>query len=214
MFYRIKKIFWEILWGQKENFQKEIQEILKKHKNKNLRLEKNIYSILWYRNKTVKRKIKDLKFKKETKNAKFFAIILNETLIELLSEWEKYEDFIKPIIIQVPPHWFKKYFIRGYDQNFLILNELFKINPNLNLQWEPKIIKKIKHTKPQSLIKDKKARRENIKNVFKIQNLEKIKNRNIIIFDDIYTTGATVSEIEKKLKKEKVKNIKILTLAH
>jgi predicted amidophosphoribosyltransferase len=63
-------------------------------------------------------------------------------------------------------------------------------------------------------MKTKKDRLQNQKNAFTILNKEKIRNRNIILFDDIYTTGATINEIKKTLKKAGAKNIKVIVLAH
>ena len=53
----------------------------------------------------------------------------------------------------------------------------------------------------------------NTKNVYKLINSEKIYNKKILIFDDVYTTGATVNSCIGELKKADVKRIGILTLA-
>jgi predicted amidophosphoribosyltransferase len=54
----------------------------------------------------------------------------------------------------------------------------------------------------------------NIKNSFKLKKPEKIKGKNIIIFDDIITTGSTMREAAKVLKKAGAKKIYFLTIAH
>ena len=81
-----------------------------------------------------------------------------------------------------------------------------------NLRIENKIFKKIKNNKPQSLL-NRKERKRNVENVYKIEEKDKIKNKNIIIFDDIYTTGNTVNELAKILKENGAKNILVLTIA-
>ena len=53
----------------------------------------------------------------------------------------------------------------------------------------------------------------NVKDVYKIVNKEKIENKNIVLFDDIYTTGNTVNEISKILKQNGANKILILTIA-
>ena len=73
---------------------------------------------------------------------------------------------------------------------------------------------KIKNTPPQSSL-NKEQRQENIRGVYKAFNIEKIKNKNILIIDDIYTTGNTVNEcakvlVEKGMDKQK---IGVLTIA-
>lgn len=63
-------------------------------------------------------------------------------------------------------------------------------------------------------MKNRAERLKNQKNVFKLKNPEKIKNQNIILFDDVYTTGATINEARKILKKAGTKNIKVIVLTH
>ena len=65
---------------------------------------------------------------------------------------------------------------------------------------------------PQSSL-TKEQRKENVQNVYKIKNKEKIENKKIIIIDDIYTTGNTVNAISKILKENGAKEITILTIA-
>ena len=58
---------------------------------------------------------------------------------------------------------------------------------------------RIKNTKHQVGL-DKKERIENMTNAFRIKDYTKVKNRNFIIIDDLYTTGATASGMAKLLK--------------
>ena len=60
---------------------------------------------------------------------------------------------------------------------------------------------------------DKKEKEENTKNVYKLINQEKIYNKNVLIFDDIFTTGATINSCINEIRKAKVKKIGVLTLA-
>ena len=89
-----------------------------------------------------------------------------------------------------------------------------KIGGKNFIKWEKDNLIKVKHTKPQSLMKNKIERLKNQKNAFKLRREEKILNKNIILFDDIYTTGATVNEIKNLLLKSGAKNVKIIVLAH
>ena len=98
---------------------------------------------------------------------------------------------------------------RGYNQTELITNIISKYNKIL---VENKVLFKDKKTKTQSTL-SLEERYENIKNAFKIKNINKIKNKQIILFDDIYTTGATVNEISKKLKKSGAKKVLVLVIA-
>ena len=74
------------------------------------------------------------------------------------------------------------------------------------------IIIKDKNIVPQSTL-NQNERIKNIKNVYKIVNKEKVKNKKILILDDIYTTGSTVNECSRILKEAECKEIGILTIA-
>ena len=77
---------------------------------------------------------------------------------------------------------------------------------------EKKVLIKAKNTNPQSTL-TKEERIKNTQNVYILKNIETIKNKKIVLFDDIYTTGSTVNECSKLLKENGAKEIGILTLA-
>lgn len=112
------------------------------------------------------------------------------------------------IIISVPMTKKKKW-KRGYNQTELIAKLLAKKIENL--RYEKNILIKIKDNKTQSTL-NKKQRIQNVKNVYKIKNIQTIKEKNILIIDDIYTTGATVNECAKVLKQSN-NNIGVITIA-
>lgn len=135
---------------------------------------------------------------------------LYKTFCEFIVKNKKAFDFIKKydIIIPVPIHK-KRLKTRGYNQSELIAKELAKRTKLIFLK--DVLVKKINNNAQSTL--NKKEREENIKNVYKLINSEKIKNKDVLIFDDIYTTGATINSCIKELENVGVKNIGILTLA-
>ena len=80
------------------------------------------------------------------------------------------------------------------------------------LKYKNNILLKIVNNKVQSTL-TKRERELNVKNVYKVAEEQKIVNKNIIIFDDIYTTGNTVNECAKVLKESGANKIGILTIA-
>lgn len=54
---------------------------------------------------------------------------------------------------------------------------------------------------------------KNVKGAFGVRRKEGIKNRKILLIDDVYTTGATINECSKTLKEAGALNIHVLTLA-
>lgn len=57
------------------------------------------------------------------------------------------------------------------------------------------------------------GREENVKNVYKIQNMDRIINKKILLVDDIFTTGATLNECSKLLKQAGAKKVDVFTIA-
>lgn len=135
---------------------------------------------------------------------------LYKTFSKIILKNEKAYSFLKKydIIIPVPIHK-KRRQKRGYNQTELIAKEIAK---NTNLELQNNVLIKSLNIVPQSEL-NKNERKENIKNVFKLTNFEKIRNKNIIIFDDIYTTGSTLNECARVLKNAECKKIGILTIA-
>lgn len=185
---------------EKEIYEKAIFKI-EKNSDKEKYFDKYIY-IFNYKDK-IRNLILDYKFNGKSYLYKIFSkiIIKNEKICGILKKYD--------IIIPVPIHKNRKKH-RGYNQSELIAS---KISSKItNLKFENKVVEKIKNTLPQSSL-TRKQRKENVQNVYKIINKEKINNKKIIIFDDIYTTGNTVNEISKILKENNAKEIIILTIA-
>lgn len=86
-------------------------------------------------------------------------------------------------------------FKRGYDQSALLATDL---GSELNL---PVVhtLRKIRHTPPQSMIRDAAKRRANVLGAYKTVSDQQILGKRIILVDDVVTTGATASECARVL---------------
>lgn len=119
------------------------------------------------------------------------------------------------IIIPVPVH-IKRRIERGFNQCDLIMRqffELIKSNKELhNLDYARNVLIKIKNTKPQSKNKLK-DRVRSVVNVFEVRNKEKIINKRVLIFDDVYTTGSTTNECKRVLLNAGAMEVGILVIA-
>lgn len=134
------------------------------------------------------------------------------TIARFLENKQKcFENLKKYDIILIVPISVKRKKERGYNQSELIAKEISRI---ISVKIEKNKLYKIKNTAPQSTL-NKEQRIENVKGVYKAENIDKIKNKKILIFDDIYTTGNTVNECAKTLIEKGINknNIGILTLA-
>ena len=169
-----------------------------------------------------KNKISKVKIQDEILSYGYYGGVLKELIFQfkyksnftagkiiskLLEEIIKEENIIVDVICYVPmcKKSIKK---RGYNQCEIIAKDLSK---------ELKIpvahcMKKIKQTKEQKTLS--KAEREiNILGAFEVTNKNDIENKNILLIDDVLTTGATVKECSKILRKYNVNKVTVLTIA-
>ncbi len=151
----------------------------------------------------IRQKILQYKFKDNPYLYKMFSefFMKNEKVCRFLKNYD--------IIISVPMTK-KKIAQRGYNQAELIAKQIAINSPNLT--YLKNILVKQKETSTQSSL-SKKERFNNVKNVYKVQNMQKIKEKNIILFDDIYTTGATCKECTKTIMEAGAKTVDLLTIA-
>lgn len=142
-----------------------------------------------------------LKFKYESNFTAGY--LLSNFLIEMIEE-EK----INADVICYVPMTKKAEKKRGFNQCKLMARN---IGYHTNIPVS-NCIKKIKNTKEQKTL-TKEERIINLKGAFKISSINEIKNKNIILIDDVMTTGATISECKYILKKSGAKQIIVLTIA-
>ena len=135
-----------------------------------------------------------------------------ESFAKLVQDDEVFTDsFINKYdcIISVPIHK-KRFKQRGYNQSELIAKEIGKI---CGKPYCKNVLIKKKNIVAQSTL-DKLERVRNIKDAFELEpELSIIKGKRIAIFDDVFTTGATVNECAKVLKENGVDFVGIFTIA-
>ncbi|MCS6789130.1 MAG: double zinc ribbon domain-containing protein [Patescibacteria group bacterium] len=156
-------------------------------------------------NKITEQAIHFLKFQFVTSVANSLSNILVNYFEQIL---KYYQINIKNFIVIPIPISKKRFNLRGFNQSELIAKNFCD---HFNLKLYNKNLIKIKNNKPQSELKDINQRQINVLNCFQIQNPKEIINKNIILIDDIITTGSTIKEAVKILKLNKVK--KIIALA-
>lgn len=97
---------------------------------------------------------------------------------------------------------------RGYNQSKVLSKML---SEKVNVEFIDCLIK-AKETERQATL-DRNQRMKNLQGVFKVVNRKKIKEKSVLIVDDVATTGATSENIAKVLKKAGAKNVFLLTVA-
>jgi len=117
-------------------------------------------------------------------------------------------DFSGYIIVPIPLSSRRKNW-RGFNQTE-ILGKL--IAQRLKLPFVPNLLQKVKETKPQVKLA-KKERMSQVRGTFGVADKSDIKGKKFIIFDDVWTTGATVKAAATLLKRKGAHKVWAITLA-
>lgn len=114
------------------------------------------------------------------------------------------------VIIPVPLHK-NKLKKRGYNQATLIAKKLAK---KLNVKIEFESLVKVKDNISQSGL-NREERFVNVENVYKLnqKTKDRLKGKSVFLVDDVITTGATVNECAKLIKRARVKNVTCVSFA-
>lgn len=114
--------------------------------------------------------------------------------------------------LPVPLHR-KKLRQRGFNQSF----EMVKFFADmLNFPVVEEMVSRVKNTKPQVEFSTPKDRQNNIVGAFSLTDhiiSNQIEGKKFIVFDDVWTTGWTIKEITKVLKKHGASKVFALTIA-
>jgi len=113
------------------------------------------------------------------------------------------------LIVPVPLSG-KRLMERGFNQAGLIAHALAK-DTGIALD-EHSLVRTI-HTPMHRAAMDKKAREMTVRNAFQITRPKLIADQNILLVDDILTSGSTASHCAKALKKSGASKVNVLTLA-
>lgn len=75
-------------------------------------------------------------------------------------------------------------------------------------------LRRIRNTRTQTEFNDKIARWRNIQGAFGLEEPQAIKEKNVLLIDDVLTTGATASEAARALKGAGANSVLVLTIAN
>lgn len=134
----------------------------------------------------------------------FLTPPLTQLLLRSGLNWENYN-----ALVPVPMHWLRM-LRRGFNHSHLLAHELGKkIGKPVSL-----CLKKNRHTKAHAKLSSE-ERIKKTKGVFLLRKGEdeKLADKNFLLIDDVLTTGATVNECAKVLKKAGAAKVDVLTLA-
>ena len=114
------------------------------------------------------------------------------------------------VIIPVPLHANRRK-ERGYNQSELLAAEIAR---SLGVPMDNVAVDRVKETLPSTQLEGgRKAREKNIEGAFVLKAKDAVKNKVVLVVDDVLTTGATSSELARVLKKGGAAKVYVLTFA-
>lgn len=149
--------------------------------------------------------IKTLIYRLKYSSGKYLAPYLSEFILSEFIKTDWQIDLVVPV-----PLYIKREKRRGFNQAELLS---VTFNSVLNLPISKDNLVRVKNTPTQTKL-TKKERKTNLHKAFKVLDKKEFKNKNILLIDDVFTTGATNDECSKALIAAGAKNIYVLTLAH
>lgn len=150
--------------------------------------------LAFYENEDFSKIIYNLKYRGMKKLGVYLGEITGRELIKHIEE----KDLGKfDLIIPVPLHK-AKFRERGYNQSECIAKGIGNV---ISLEVRTDVLKRIRNTTSQTKL-NKEGRYENIKDAFVLNDkiINEIKDRRVIIVDDVVTTGSTLNEAIRTIR--------------
>ncbi len=163
-----------------------------------------------YSNDLIRHSIHKFKFGGKFAMHRALAMHLSELIVEDLAETLEFESFAQPIVIPIPMTR-KKVRERGYNQAELLARTIAKI---LGYEFNKKALIKNRETFSQVSQKSRTGRLHNLSNSFSVSDSGLVYGRNIILIDDVHTTGATITLARRTLEEAGANKVRAYTLAH
>jgi len=166
-----------------------------------------------YGSPIVRSAIWEIKFRGNRKIARLIATLLYDELLERVSEEKMFGGALRaPLLLPIPISA-KRFRERGWNQCEIITDELQKLDGGQNFQIGKNILVKNKNTGDQ-VGRGRAERLKNLENSFSVKKENEIRDRLVIVFDDVVTTGATMEEANRALRASGAKKILFLAIAH
>lgn len=113
------------------------------------------------------------------------------------------------VIVPVPLHW-RRFLSRRFNQSAELARAVSELS---GVRFEPTTIKRVKKTRQQVGLTSM-QREDNVRAAFRVapDTEIKVRGQRVLVVDDVYTTGATVSAVTKALSKAGA-TVDVLTFA-
>lgn len=170
-----------------------------------------IHPLFQYRHESVRSLVWLIKYHQHRHASKFAAQLLYEHLLDLHQERALFDNAQKLVLVPIPSSKTSQR-ERGYNQ----AEELARhVNQQTDewLEVNTTDLLKVRHTPKQtSLSRDK--RLVNVSGSFGVRRENDLSGAHVVLLDDVTTTGATLTEAKRTIKRAKPASVTAITLAH
>jgi ComF family protein len=112
------------------------------------------------------------------------------------------------VVLPVPLHP-RRLRERGFNQAALLAR---RVGVSLNIPVEYTVLRRLRWTEPQIGLSSR-ERAENVRGAFGLTNRRAVRNRTVLLVDDVFTTGETVDQCVRELKRGGATEVVVLTVA-
>jgi ComF family protein len=149
-----------------------------------------------------------LKYDRVRPAARVLGRMLSEVIVRLAPDFGDEP----PLLVPVPLHE-RKLRERGFNQSELIAEAALKLKPaGLDLPLASAVLQRTRATQSQTGLSSH-QRRENIRGAFSVTDASKVAGRSVLLVDDVFTTGTTVSECARQLRRAGALRVWVATVA-
>lgn len=140
------------------------------------------------------------------------ANVLGRMLVEAIEDLQPYLAGKEILVVPVPLH-VRRLRQRGFNQSALIVRAALKLkSAPAGLNLSAGLLERHRETKSQIGL-SRHQRRENIRGAFVVAKPDELKGREVLLVDDVFTTGTTVSECARVLRRAGAYKVYVATVA-
>lgn len=149
-----------------------------------------------------RRLVQGLKFHDRTDLAPWMARWMLRAGAELVADAE--------VVVPVPLHW-RRFFWRQFNQSAELARTIASLS---GVPFAPAAVRRVKRTRQQVGL-GQREREDNVRAAFSVPPEAEIdiRGRRVLVVDDVYTTGATVTAVTRALRKSGANAVDVLTFA-
>jgi ComF family protein len=166
-----------------------------------------------YHNTLIKRAIHAAKYHGHIRATQVVGRAIAPTLLEELADKRMVGSFERPIMVPIPLHPMREE-ERGYNQSERITQAILQVLQDPTIRLHTHALVRIKHTSRQARTKNKQERLSNIEGAFQAPDYTTVQNRDIILVDDVITTGATMYAARTALLDAGAREVLCVAVAH